>query len=66
MKKFNTTGACFPDRHYMVQLGGRLAQMKQLVDDENYCKNVCKKNEIRATALIKGAGHFSGTASAGL
>lgn len=36
MRKFNTTGACFPDRHYMVDLDERLAQMKELVDNENY------------------------------
>lgn len=36
MKKFNTTGACFPDRHYMVNLDARLEQFKALVDSENY------------------------------
>lgn len=36
MKKFNTTGACFPDKHYMVNLDKRLAQMKALVDAETY------------------------------
>lgn len=36
MRRFNTTGACFPDRHYMVKLDKRLAQIKELVKDENY------------------------------
>lgn len=36
MKKFNTTGACFPDRHYMVSLEKRLGQFKELVDAEMY------------------------------
>lgn len=52
MKKFNTTGACFPDRHYMVQLGGRLAQMKQLVDDENYFV-INRARQYGKTTLLK-------------
>lgn len=52
MKKFNTTGACFPDRHYMVQLGGRLGQMKQLVDDENYFV-INRARQYGKTTLLK-------------
>ena len=36
MKKFNTTGACFSDRHYMVSLDQRIDQFKELVDAETY------------------------------
>ncbi len=35
-KKFNITGNCIPDRHYMVDLTSRLQQIKALVDDEQY------------------------------
>lgn len=36
MKKFNTTGICKPDIHYMVDIGERLKQIKNLVDDGEY------------------------------
>ena len=35
-KVFNTTGACIPSRHYMVNLGTRLAKIKELVDNGDY------------------------------
>ena len=36
MKKFNTTGACVPEKHYMVNLQSRLAQIKAMVDAGQY------------------------------
>lgn len=33
---FNTTGACIPSRHYMVNLNARLAKIKELVDNGDY------------------------------
>lgn len=36
MKAFNTTGVCVPERHYMVDLGGRVAQIKTMVDAGQY------------------------------
>ena len=36
MKEFNITGTCFPDRHYMVDIGDRLAATKALVDKGKY------------------------------
>lgn len=35
-KVFNTTAVCFPDKHYMVDITGRLAAIKVLVDHEKY------------------------------
>ena len=35
-KRFNVTGVCRPQIHYMVNLDSRLAQMKQLVDEGEY------------------------------
>ena len=35
-KKFNVTGTCFPDRHYMVDISDRVAQIKKMVDDNDY------------------------------
>jgi len=36
MKKFNVTGICVPTKHYMVDIGGKIAQIKKLVDNESY------------------------------
>lgn len=35
-KRFNITGACVPERHYMVDLSGRLREIRKLVDDGAY------------------------------
>lgn len=35
-KKFNITGCCKKDRHYMVDITGRLEEIKLLIDDEEY------------------------------
>ena len=36
MKEFNITGTCFPKRHYMVDISGRVAQIKKMVDKGQY------------------------------
>lgn len=36
MKRFNITGSCNPNRHYMVDIQERLEQIKVLVDDGEY------------------------------
>lgn len=35
-KIFNISGACRPDRHYMVNLGIRLEKIKAMIDDGQY------------------------------
>lgn len=35
-KRFNITGLCLPDRHYMVDISERVAQIKRMVDDSAY------------------------------
>jgi len=35
-KKFNITGTCTPEKHYMVNLNNKLVQIKKLIDDEKY------------------------------
>lgn len=35
-KTFNTTGICFPAKHYMVDLSGRLEQIARMVDAGRY------------------------------
>lgn len=36
MRTFNITGTCFPDRHYMVDMGDRLAVIKNMIDQGDY------------------------------
>ncbi len=35
-KKFNDTGLCTPDRHYMVDISPKIDQITQLVEAEDY------------------------------
>lgn len=35
-KIFNVNGVCYPDRHYMVDLDGRLQKIKKLIDNGDY------------------------------
>jgi len=36
VKYFNTTGLCFPRKHYMVNIDNKLREIKKLIDRENY------------------------------
>lgn len=36
MKHFNTTGTCFPDKHYMVDITDRLECIKDIIDRGDY------------------------------
>jgi hypothetical protein len=36
MKRFNVTGICVPRKHYMVDISGKITQIKKLIDDESY------------------------------
>lgn len=36
MKEFNTTAVCIPSKHYMVDLSGRVKEIKKLVDAGKY------------------------------
>lgn len=35
-KRFNTTGSCYPEEHYMVNIQGRIEEIKILVDQGEY------------------------------
>ena len=35
-KRFNITGLCVPERHYMVDLSSRLREIRELVDEGAY------------------------------
>lgn len=36
MKRFNTTGICIPNKHYMVDISDRVAQIKVMVEEGDY------------------------------
>ena len=36
MKTFNTLGLCIPEKHYMVDLSVRVAQIKEMVETNKY------------------------------
>ena len=36
VRTFNIHGICYPDRHYMVDLGGRLREIKKMIDRGEY------------------------------
>ncbi len=36
VRTFNIYGICYPDRHYMVDLGGRLREIKKMIDRGEY------------------------------
>jgi hypothetical protein len=40
MRKFNTTGLCVPQKHYMVDISGRVATLRAMVEEGDYvCVN---------------------------
>lgn len=36
MRSFNTTGVCIPEKHYMVDISARIAEIRKMVEDEKY------------------------------
>lgn len=36
MKKFNVTGTCVPEKHYMVDISDKLSQIVCMIEDEEY------------------------------
>ena len=36
MREFNSTGLCVPERHYMVDISGRVAQVRAMVEKGDY------------------------------
>jgi len=36
VRRFNVTGVCVPEKHYMVDIGDKLAQIKKMVDYGDY------------------------------
>ena len=36
MKRFNVTGLCVKEKHYMVDISGKLAKIMQMIDEGQY------------------------------
>lgn len=36
MKKFNVTGTCIPEKNYMVDVSGKIQQIIQMIEDDEY------------------------------
>ena len=36
MKRFNVTGICVPEEDYMVDISGKIAEIKKLIDNGSY------------------------------
>ena len=51
MRKFNTTGPCFPDEHYMLPALDRLPGIRELVADGNYFVVHAPRQTGKTTAL---------------
>ena len=45
MKEFNTTSACNPSDHYMVDITERVAKIKELVDSRQH-RTVAKTPKV--------------------
>ena len=76
MRKFNTTGICVPEKHYMVDTAHRVAQIKAMVDAGQYfainrARQFGKTTTLTALAKDLRSGHvvlsldFQGISSAG-
>lgn len=57
MRTFNTTGVCIPDRHYMVDLGSRMEQMKAMVDSGKYF-TVNRARQYGKTTTLTALAHY--------
>ena len=52
-KRFNITGLCVPQKHYMVDLADRLAQVRKMVDDGAYF-TIHRARQYGKTTLLHG------------
>jgi len=53
MRKFNVTGVCTPEENYMVDITGKLEQIKKMVDDKAYFTIKLGKQYGKTTTLAR-------------
>ena len=56
-KKFNVTGACIPQKHYMVELTSRLKEIKAMIDDEEYF-TINKGRQYGKTTILRALAEY--------
>lgn len=54
---FNTTGVCYPDRHYMVDLQSRLEEIKELIDRGSYFM-INRARQYGKTTMLKALNRY--------
>jgi hypothetical protein len=52
MRRFNTTGLCVPEKHYMVDISGKIAQIRVMVDRGDYFTINRARQYGKTTALF--------------
>ena len=57
--RFNTTGPCFPDEHYMLPPERRLGRVMELVDDGKYFTLHAGRQTGKATSAQRLADHYN-------
>lgn len=57
MRRFNVTGSCNPQRHYMVDITERLKQIKVLIDNGEYF-TINRARQYGKTTTIRALGEF--------
>ena len=50
-RRFNTTGHCLAEKHYMIPAGRRLSQIRSLIDNEHYFIIHAPRQTGKATLL---------------
>lgn len=56
-KTFNVSGACNPDRHYMVDLRGRLEEIRRMVDSGQYF-TINRARQYGKTTMLRALADF--------
>ncbi|MCL2560659.1 MAG: AAA-like domain-containing protein [Turicibacter sp.] len=59
MQTFNVTGTCVPKKHYMVDITGKLEQIKKLIDAEAYF-TINRGRQYGKTTTLLALEHFLG------
>lgn len=60
VKKFNTTGLCIPEKHYMADISAKLRSICEMVDRGDYFSINCGRQYGKTTLLYALASRLSG------
>lgn len=50
-RRFNVTGLCVPEKHYMVDLSDRISRIREMVDEGSYFMISCARQYGKTTTL---------------